>query len=59
MVIKREENINKPNKWIEYIKSKSLLKEKLIKVTNSHNINNLKISKIKYRHYYWRYKKML
>jgi hypothetical protein len=31
MVIKREENINKSNKWIEYIKSKSILKKKLAK----------------------------
>jgi len=29
MVIKREENINKSNKWIEYIKIKSLMKKNI------------------------------
>jgi len=57
MVIKREENINKSNKWIEYIKSKSLLKKNSkyhnIKVIEDINISDFNLAKSEYiKHYH-------
>lgn len=42
MVIKREEKINKSNKWKEYIKSKSILKKKLAKSNIDITIGDIK-----------------